>query len=270
MLDSEERKLFRAGLLLLLGQGGDRSQRTLAALNRAVTDPDQTQRLAAGCSLSMLKPVPLSRAAREAIMEAVLTADFEERFDALPWDVQGEIACAADRFPNSLDPSEIEVVANRILSAIESGSADQQQVGRLINMLFPAGDRGPAHQLRAADLSPLQQRAVRVLAAAMEGGRRIFYGHFPCWGLPDTMREWRALAAGVDSPEIDMSLPVLADPGNPRRAIRLHSLRPGAIITHRQFGKGMVTFVEHGDNGWTRLSVMFDDEGPKELSFPTE
>src|SRR6266498_2020089 len=54
MLEKEERGLYRAGLLLLLGQVGDRSQSTLAALDRAVTDPDQTQRLAAGCSLSML------------------------------------------------------------------------------------------------------------------------------------------------------------------------------------------------------------------------
>jgi hypothetical protein len=31
---------------------------------------------------------------------------------------------------------------------------------------------------------------------AMKGGKSIFYEHFPCWGLPDTMREWRELASG--------------------------------------------------------------------------
>jgi hypothetical protein len=269
MLDNEQHELFRAGLLLLLGQAGDRSHVTLAALTRAVADSDQTQRLAAGCSLSMLKPVPLSNFAREAIMEAILTTDFEERFDGLPWDAQGEIACAADNLPKCLDSSEIEFVAAQILSAIESGSADQQQVGKLINMLFPV-TRGPTHQLRASDLSPLQHRAVRVLAAAMDGGRRIFYGHFPCWGLPDTMREWQALAAGVDAPEIDMSLPLLADPANPFRTLNLRLIRPGATVAHRHFGKGTVTLVEHKDNGWTRLGVMFDEEGPKELSFPSD
>jgi hypothetical protein len=38
---------------------------------------------------------------------------------------------------------------------------------------------GPAAQLRA----------VRALYQAMKGGQRIFYGHFRCWGLPDTIEE---------------------------------------------------------------------------------
>src|SRR5207245_213779 len=99
-----------------------------------------------------------------------------------------------------------------LIEEIESGNGTHNRVATLLDLLFPMAKRGPTPPIDARKLSPLQRRAVRAMARAMEGGRRIFYGYFPQWGLPDTRRDWRNLADGREPVPVDMSLPILADP----------------------------------------------------------
>jgi len=44
-------------------------------------------------------------------------------------------------------------------------------------------------QFKVAKDTPLQARAVRAVATALEGERRVFYGSPPQWGLPRTPQE---------------------------------------------------------------------------------
>jgi hypothetical protein len=267
LLECEARSVNRAGLLLLLGQTGDRSDQTLSVLAEAVNGDDLAQRRAAALSLARLGVRPLPTGAREAMIEAFTAADLEASFEGLPWDASGEIdphvllAC--------LDEADRDRIADRLITEIEAGAATDHGVSTLVNLLFPLPKSGPTAKLTARDLSPQQMRAVRAMAAAMEGGKRIFYGYFPCWGLPDTMREWRALAAGHEPAPVDETLPLLADAQKPRKAVRPDRLRVGQRVIHSYFGAGTVTAIKTGRE-WTGLLIAFDDEGSKELSLPSD
>jgi hypothetical protein len=159
-------------------------------------------------------------------------------------------------------------VAGRLIDAIEQETASDGHVSMLLDLLFPRDDSGRAPRVTAEGLSPTQVRAVRALAAMVERPKRVFYGHFPQWGLPDTNREWRALAAGR-SPAVDPAAPMLADAARPNRPIRPDAILPGQRIRHRHFGEGTVVSASTGTQ-WTNLTVDFDDEGRKRLMFPPD
>jgi hypothetical protein len=193
LLSVETDSLRRAGLLLLLGQAGNRSETMLPILNISLAGADVRQRRAATFAMACLNPQPLPKLAREAVLEAIASDDLEELFLGLPWDVSGEIH--REDLYTCLDDASKNEVAEKFIAAIESGNATDATVSTVLDLLFrfaPVAERSP---LKASDLNPLQARAVRSMAKAMEGGRRIFYGAFPQWGLPDTVREWNELAA---------------------------------------------------------------------------
>lgn len=267
LLETEVRSAFRAGLLLLLGQTGDQSEQTRSVLSTAVNDDDIAQRRAAALAIARLRVRPLPQGAREAIIETFTADAPEASFDGLPWDACGEIN--RDQLLACLDPSDRDQIADHLIAALESREASENQVATLINVLFPLYKRGPAPNLTAKDLSRRQLRAVRAMLAAMEGGKRIFYGHFPCWGLPDTMREWRDLAAGREPNPVDETLPLLAELHHPRKPVRPDRLKVGKRVVHRYFGIGTVTRIE-ADGAFTRLMILFDEEGCKTLSLPSD
>ena len=91
MVKAETASLQRAGLLLLLGMAGDRSEATLSALTGAFSDDDPMQRHAAALAFAYLNPDPLPDFARAAILDAIAADDLENSFDGLPWDVTAEI-----------------------------------------------------------------------------------------------------------------------------------------------------------------------------------
>jgi hypothetical protein len=266
LLEAETRSLYRAGFLLLLGKLGDRSEATLERLTGALTLDAQLQRLAAAVSLAKLKPQPMTDAVRQAISDALITDDLGETFVGLPWDVSGEIDPGELR--QSLDEESRNVVAESLIAEIESGGATNSKVVTLIDILFPADFRRRVknvEKVTAAGLSPLQRRAVRALATkVVEAEKRIFCGHFPQWGLPDTKREWRELAAGREFTPVDMTLPILAYLADPRRAVVASRLVAGQRVVHRSFGMGTVTKVSPSNRGAT-VVVDFDVEGTMTL-----
>ena len=143
----------------------------------------------------------------------------------------------------------------------------------LLDLVFPTDFRSRPRPVTADGLSPTQERAVRALAARIERPERVFYGLFGQWGLPETRREWRALAAGHAPAPVDPAAPMLADLGHPDRAVRPGSLVPGQRIRHRVFGAGTVVDVmpqEESEDGWTDFVVEFDEEGTMRLSFPSD
>ena len=138
--------------------------------------------------------MPLPSLARQAILEAIAANDVDDLFAGLPWDVAGEIH-QEDLYGCLNDADKIGVAETCIL-ALESANATHHTVQTLLDLLFSPGPLATKPPLKIGDLPPLQARAVRAMARAMEGGRQIFYGFFPQWGLPATMREWKDLAVG--------------------------------------------------------------------------
>jgi hypothetical protein len=193
MLNAETESLNRAGLLLLLGLAGDFSEAALSVLTGALSGDDAVQRRAAAVAFSYLKPDPLPNLARAAILDAIAADDLEDSFDGLPWDVGAEVE--REELETCLDAASREEAAVTAIVAIECGNATDQNVSTVLSLLFPLRPPREKPPLTARDLSPLQQRAVRAMASAMEGGRRIFYGAFGSWGLPETTPGWRALAS---------------------------------------------------------------------------
>ena len=171
LLKNEERSLYRTALLFLLGQTSDRSVETLSILGAAINDADKIQRQAASVSLSRLKPKTLSPGAREAIIDAVLTDYLYESFTNLPWDAPREIN--DDELLACLDKSDLDFVAESLISSIESGKPIHDKEDKVIELLFPPVGPGPSKMLTTQDLSPLQIWAIRALVGAIEKGHYL-------------------------------------------------------------------------------------------------
>lgn len=91
MVSAETGSLPRAGLLLLLGLAGDRSEATLSVLTGALSGDDPAQRRGAALAFAYLRPDPLPDIARTAILEGIAADDLEGSFEGLPWDAIAEI-----------------------------------------------------------------------------------------------------------------------------------------------------------------------------------
>ena len=141
LLDAETRHLQRAGLILLLGDLGDKSDAAISALSRALSGSDTMERQAAAVTVARLKPASLPPGSREAILET-LTVEKCVSFSGLPWDVADEIDYYALKLVACLDGGDCNVVADRLISALEADTASQRQVWLLVELLFPALRRG--------------------------------------------------------------------------------------------------------------------------------
>jgi hypothetical protein len=265
MLAAESRSKYRAGLFLLLGEVSDRSAEALAVLTEAASQSSVPERRASALSLSRLNLPELPVVAREAIVEAIFDNDLDGIFDELPWDVSDSV----HRW-TLLESvrSNCEDVTLRLIDQIEKCELGSETVYDMLTLLFPVSDESPP--LRAfADLTPLQRRAVRALVNAMDQGARISPIELSSWGFPDTERELRNLAAGRPRTVIDMRLPLLGHPEDPRTALVPGTLKPGDKIHHRHFGLGVVTHVDNCGRE-TKLTVQFEEEGEKLLGLPSD
>jgi hypothetical protein len=198
MVNAETGSLQRAGLLLLLGLAGCRSEATLSVLTGALLGDDLVQRRSAALAFGYLKPDPLPDHARAAILDAIAADDLENSFDGLPWDVIAEVD--REKLLVCLDAAAREEAAIAGIVAIEGGNATHQTISTVLSLIFPLRPPSQKPPLSGSDLSPQQKRAVRAMSSAMEDGRRIFYSSFRLWGLPETTPGWRALASDDGSP----------------------------------------------------------------------
>jgi hypothetical protein len=265
LLLAEQIPLYRAGFLLLLGQLHDRSSATVALLKGALSADDKIQRRAAVISLAQLKSVPAI--GQEEILKALAAEDLEESFNGLPWDTAADVD--RDELRACLDDSGKAKAVERLIAAIEGGEATHRRITSILDALFPLATRLSRATLAARELSPLQARAVRAIAKVVEGERRVFVGIFQQWRLPDTKKEWRDLAAGREPAPIDITLPLIADPENPRLALRPGGLIVGQRVLHRKFGIGTITETEP-TGARTTFKVNFDDEGLRGFILPSD
>jgi hypothetical protein len=124
MVNAETGSLQRAGLLLLLGLAGDRSEATLSVLTGVLLGDDLLQRRSAALAFAYVKPDPLPDLARAAILDAIAADDLENSFDGLPWDVIAEVD--RERLHACLDAAAREKAATAGIVAIEAGKATHQ------------------------------------------------------------------------------------------------------------------------------------------------
>lgn len=270
LLDNETRAKYRAGILRLIGATRDRSIETLEVLSAAVEGSGRLERCGAAFAMAHLKVDPLSPGAMAAIMETIENEDLESDLEGLPWDAfQGHDESV---LYTRLDAAHQVRLIDRFIAALESGNASSHVVWMIATLLFPMAADGKTPKVTAHGMSELQARAVRSLYSAQREAirkdERLFEGYFPQYGLPDEMREWRALATGHAPEPVDMSLPLLADATSPDRPIAPRRLKVGQKVVHRHFGIGKVTELKV-DPDWTRMTVRFEDEGFKILSLPS-
>lgn len=266
MFQQEQSRLYRAGLILLLGEVGDRSKETLAVLESAAGQDDQTVKWAAAFSLARLGLPELSEAVRKDVVDAILNEDLYLRLEELPWDAVEHLDRPA--LFRCLGADEREQVAAGLLNRVENGDLGEETIYDLLNLLFPAR-KNRQHAVTFAELTSRQLRAVRALIKLMDRGEDIGLYIFPQWGLPDSQRELRSLAAGRPRTKIDMSLPLLGEAENPHTVAIPGKLKPGDRIHHRNFGRGTVTAAEPCGKD-TFLTVDFDEDGTKELGLPSD
>jgi hypothetical protein len=261
LLQNEERTLNRAGLILLLGECGWRSARVLAALDIAIEGHDELQHHAAAFAVAWLGVQPLSGPARNAIQHALLADELYKCFRGLPWDTgydTHELREALDK------PAQLEL-AEKLIEKVEKGKAEHQVVDKILQLLFER-DSWKRPPLLARELSPLQTRAVRAFAHAAQGEKRIYAGSFPQWGLPETKRAWRDLAAGNEPSPVDPRQPHFAYPEDPQRSIRFDQAKVGDRVLNRQLGLGTITAFTSSEDDF-ELTVKFDEEGIHEFAF---
>lgn len=258
MLTTEMRETYRAGLLLLLGVTGDSSEETRDVLLAALDAEIENERHAAAFAIGHLKVRALPPKAFQVMMDAVVENHLEESLEGeLPWQLDDEIF-VEDLFAK-LSPGNQKQVVMRLIAALEAGRRKETEAGRLVMLAFPLVSNVD-NKVTVGSASRLQMRAIRALYNAMKGGKRIFSGHFPSWGLPDSMRDWRALASGRDPTPPDERQPVIASEHAPGISISPADLYVGQRILSRYFGAGTVLQLEPEED-FIEVTVDFDEEG---------
>jgi hypothetical protein len=143
----------------------------------------------------------------QAIMDAIAANDLEGSFHGLPWDDVVGAEFDRKKLYACLDAASREEAAVAGIVGIKSGNARHQNCFyRPLDLIFPLRPPRDRPPLTGPELSPLQRRAVRAIASAMASERRIFYGLFRLWGLPETSQNLRALASD-DGPSPTDNLP---------------------------------------------------------------
>ena len=258
----------RAGLILLYGHLGDRSTETLAVLEAALTGAKTPVKQAIAVSLAKLKFRDLSAAARKAILATIKKP---HEFRDLPWGDECAVTETMLDLKACLSEAEIERVIKPLLARIESGESDSTSIQTVLDLLFQfSWSASDTVRVTFDTVTPLQRRAIEVITAAQEvaikSGDRIFVGSFSQWGLPETMREWRRLAAGLPPQPIDLTLPLFGQPENPAREILPDDFRRDLRVHHRNLGLGTVIDVQTASDS-IRCDVLFDEEGAIKRSF---
>lgn len=262
---------YRCGLLVLLGLTGDVSHETLKFLVNVIDRSPTIESLFAGCAMAILNVAPLPANACAMVRDAILIDDLETYLSDLPWDILNELD--VELLFAALDEQHREQVTTSLLSTLESGKISQETVEKLIILVFPTEKNGLPTRVTIENMSAIQRRTIRALYPVVKKGiltgKRVFYGHFPSWGLPDTMQEWRELANGRNPAPVDKRIPLLADAHHPNVPVEPMKLKCSQKVIHRYFGHGTVLRASTDDNK-TSLTIRFDEEGVKDLSLSSD
>lgn len=262
LLDTETRPLFRAGTLLLWSALDDPSAELLDHLHRAGQQSEVVLRRAAALGSARLRDSHSLAIPSELIAESLLDDDRVSHFDGFPFDA---LAWSWDWYLTEAARADGDAIAARLMALIEAGQGTADGVSNLLELAFPRGDE--SHQfVSQSELSPFQFRAVKALVVAIDKYQLNHHCYLPDWGLPDSMRNLRNLAAGRDFHRVDLKLPIIGDPNEPRVPLFLRDLQTGQRIHHRHFGLGVITEVRMDERG-VGLQVSFDEEGEKTLGY---
>jgi hypothetical protein len=252
MLERESRSLYRAGVLLLIGEHDYDSSEVRRVVHMSASAETVVERRAAAIAATRLHHA-FSAELHDAVIDAICDEDLDGRFEGLPWD-------ASDRIDRDelldAEPDAAEDAVEQLLSSAESGTAHQESYYTLFQLLF-----GRDGTIDPGRLNIRQQRTLNALVQAIDVQGMEFHTSFSCFGLPDSRRELRSMAAGRPAtPKVNEMLPVIGAADNPARPIAVWRLKPGDRLHSRYFGRGKVIEVRPRKYD-VEVVIEFDEEG---------
>jgi hypothetical protein len=260
-LIDERRDLYRAGLLLLIGQLRYVDDDIWKTLTESANSGDQLERLASGLTACRLEAGELPSPIRKATIEAMCTTDVEYLFDELPWDASG---CVDLDNLKRRPKSEVDEAVAILFKRVESGESITDSIYLLLDLLFPIY---PETKFTSKDqFSENQLRLLNCLLEQFDNNRLHLNVDLMQYGLPESRRSLRTLLTGVRFPKLDELYPSIAYANNPLRPRRVNWLKVGDRIHSRNYGLGTVTKVER-ERLTTSIQVDFDEEGLRSLWF---
>lgn len=258
---TETRDLYRAGLLILLGQLAVTDDSIMETLNESAASGEQLERLAAGLTACRFTKDELSGPLRNAIVEAMCTTDVAWLFSKLPWD-------AVENIDTDLllqrPRSETEEAIASLFERLERGKSVKESIYLLLDLLFPY--RPPGSDFTSKEqLSSDQMRLLKAMLDQFDNHGMHLNVSLIQYGLPDSRRVLRSLVTGTAYTKLDDLYPDIAFADNPFRPRRIKRLKKGDRIHSRYFGLGTITSVEQ-ERYCTSIQVDFEEEGLHTLS----
>ncbi len=257
LLSTETRDLYRAGLLLLIGELGLSDENVSGILSESASSVEQLERLAAGLTACRFQEGELSGPLPDAVVEAMCISDVQWLFEKLPWDA---VECININLLRRRPKSETEEALAFLFNRIENGEAVKESIHLLLDLLFPRTT--PGHEFTKKDqftADPL--RLLKVMLDQFDNNSRLHLNvSLMPHGLPDSRRALRSLVTGVAYMKLDDIYPAIAFADNPFRPRRINRLKAGDRIHSRYFGLGTIKEVERECYN-TSIQVEFDEEG---------
>ncbi len=261
-LDEEQRELYRAGLLLLIGQLGLVDDETWTTLAASASSKDELERLAVGLTACCLQSTEFQGPIRHAIVEAMCKPDVAWSFQGLPWNVLDNIR---SYLLWQRPTAEKENAADTLFQHIERGASVAGSLECLLELLFPRLDDVPEFTSKD-QLSPRHLQLVQTLLDQFDQHRLRLPISLVQYGLPDSWRELRSFITGIPYVALDDTYPDIGYADNPHKPRRTMTVQVGDRLHSRYFGLGTVTEVEHRRRH-SSLRIDFDEEGQHTLSF---
>ena len=262
MLRAEERPLYRAGLILLLPGVGRESDELPMILNRYSASEEVAERYASAAAVARLKKCDIGETLQQAIVEAICTDYLEEFFEELPWEASGYVN--GDALLRR-DPQATAIATSRLLELAEDGKLNPDSFDKLFELLF---ERKEA--LHPEGLSIVQRRALVALVTAMDEQGLRYSLSYSDYGLPDSRRKLRRLAAGLSiDVVVDETLPVIGDAADPKKPLPIWRLKSGDRLHSKYFGFGTVRTMTRKKRV-VQIVIDTDEEGCVTLSLKSE
>lgn len=254
----ENRELYRAGLLLLMGELRLDEPRVWEVIDSAAQSESKLEQRAA--AIASVR-IPGNENPGEHLVSAIVDAMCDlsiddDLFAGLPWDWQENID-----FPAlfNRDQPELEAAAPIVLALCDS---DKYAIYRACDLFFETYGNCSKEKL-----TPIQSQVIEKIIELYDRGA-ISSFPFSTYGIPESFRELRSWITGQPQPTIDQSLPLFGCYDNPKKPFRLKAIKVGDQIHHQVFGLGTVEGIEPRDEGQFGFSIRFEQEGLHFFGFP--
>ncbi|MFO0941234.1 MAG: hypothetical protein U0930_10735 [Pirellulales bacterium] len=228
---SETRDLYRAGVLLLLGQMQITKVQIWITLSESAQFGARLERLAAGLVACRFESGELPGSLRDAVIDAMCICDVEWLFAKLPWDA---VDCVDTDLLSQRPKSELDFAITTLFNRIERDDSVRESIHLLLGLLFPRANRGGMFTAKD-QFTTDQLRLLFVLLDQFDNHRLHLNVSLMQYGLPESRRNLRCMITGVAYTKPDDLYPEIGFAENPLRPRRIGRLKTGDRIHSRYF-----------------------------------